>query len=644
MANRSIGLARLLTLALSLSLAASPQAPSPTASGAELSFSNFRDASLFDVLELLARRLQINYIIDPAVRDGTVTVNTYGQVDESELFSLLETILRMNGAAAVQVGGIYRIVPLEEIPGMPVAPLAEGAEIPEDERLVLNAVRLRHASAAEVADILEPFLGPGARYSVIPASNTLLVLDSGRNMRRAMDLVEMFDAPELAGRRMRVFDIENSLATTLAAEIREVFQTLSPAGEQQEVRFLPLSRIGALLAISASDEALAEAGEWVRKLDRPTATGGRRNFVYRAQYGEAANLAATVSQLYSPVQVPGAETLDGTSDGFPVEGVEGSAAQLLRGAEPSIRIVPDPINNLVLVQATQQEWDAIRGTLLDLDTPPRQVLIDARIYEVSLTGALSSGVSAYLRNRSPRQAVGKLTGRFDASGFTNLSIGMVVGSTRELALFLEGNETEGRTRVISAPSLIATDNIPAEIVVGQTVPTLSSQAVAGGAFSQGSSLFTNTISNVQTGVRLSVTARVNASGIVTLQIAQEVSTPTGITGPIQSPTIDRRNVSTQVTVNDGDTVAIGGIIRETSTFNSSRVPVLGRIPVLGRAFGGTQESTSKTELIVLLEPHVIYDQNQIASATEELRGRMRLLRRLERSESEANQKRSEKTP
>ena len=410
------------------------------------------------------------------------------------------------------------------------------------------------------------------------------------------------------------------------------------------MRFLPLSRIGALLAVSANDQALAVAAEWVRQLDRATTTGGRRNFVYRAQYGEAANLAATVSQLYAPLPVGVAGTLDGTSEGFTGESFEGGVAQTLRAAEPSIRIVPDPINNLVLVQATQQEWDTIRGTLLDLDAPPRQVLIDARIYEVSLTGELSSGVSAFLRNRSPRQAIGKLTGRFDASGFTNLSIGMVVGSTRELALFLEGSETEGRTRVISAPSLIATDNIPAEIVVGQTVPTLSSQAVAGGAFSQGSSLFTNTISNVQTGVRLSVTARVNASGIVTLQIAQEVSTPTGITGPIQSPTIDRRNVSTQVTVNDGDTVAIGGIIQETSTFNSARVPVLGRIPVLGRAFGGTRESTSKTELIVLLEPHVIYDQNQNASATEELRARMRSLRRLARAGPEGNQKRSEKIP
>ena len=644
MAHRLGRLARCALLVLSLAAAAKSQAPSSTQAGTSVSFTNFRDARLFDVLEILARRLEINYVVDPAVRDGTVTVNTYGQVYESDLFPLFETILKMNGAAAVNVGNVYRIVPLDQIPRMPISPLTEGAELPEDERLVLNAIRLRHASATEVADILEPFLGPGARYSVLESANTLLMLDNSRNMRRAMELVEMFDAPELAAHKMRIFDIENSLATTLAAEIREVFGTLSPSGRRHEVHFLPLSRIGALLAVSASEEAIADAETWVRRLDRASTVGGRRNFIYRAQYGEAQNLAATISQLYSPASTAATGSPLGNA-GEPVGGNPyGDPAQDPRATLSSIRIVPDPVNNLVIVQATQQEWDAIRGTLLDLDTPPRQVLIDAKIYEVSLSGALSSGVSAYLRNRSQPRSDAKLTGGFDISGVTNLSIGMLVGSTRELALFLQGSATEGRTRVISAPTLIATDNIPAEIVVGQTVPTLSSQAVAGGAFSQGSSLFTNTISNVQTGVRLAVTARVNASGIVTLQILQEVSTPTGITGPIQSPTIDRRNVSTQVTVNDGDTVAIGGIIQETSTYDSARVPVLGRIPVLGRAFGGTRESTAKTELIVLLEPHVIYDQNQISSATQELRGRMKSLRRFKRSESREDQKRSAKTP
>lgn len=643
MAHQPGRLAHCALYLLCLAVAANSQAP-PEQAGRGVSLTSFRDARLFDVVEILARRLGINYVIDPAVRDGTVTVNTYGDLAESDLLPLLETILQMNGAAIVQVANVYRIVPLDEIHSVPVPPLAEGVELPEDERLVLNAIRMRHVAAEEIAAVLEPFLGPGSRYSVIESANALLLLDTGRNMRRAMELVDMFDAPELAGQRMRIFDIENSLATTLAVEIQQVFRTLAPSDQEHDVRFLPLSRIGALLAVSASEEAIAEAELWVRKLDRASTTGGRRNFVYRAQYGEAENLAATIAQLYAPEQAEPPELTVG-SDG---EGLGGSPFRS-PGPAPApvplgIRIVPDAVNNLVLVQATQQEWDTIRGTLLDIDVPPRQVLIDARIYEVSLTGALSSGVSAYLRNRSEPRPRANLTGGFDMSGATNLSIGMLVGSTRALALFLEGSASEGRTRVISAPTLIATDNIPAEIVVGQTVPTLSSQAVAGGAFSEGSSLFTNTISNVQTGVRLSVTARVNASGIVTLQILQEVSTPTGITGPIQSPTIDRRNVSTQVTVNDGDTVAIGGIIQETSTYEANRVPVLGRIPVLGRAFGGTSQSTAKTELIVLLEPHVIYDQNQISSASQELLGRMKSLRRFKRYESRGDQKRSENTP
>ncbi len=635
---------QIVLVALLAAAAAHPQPGPSDPTEANISFNNFRDASLFEVLEILARSLRINYVVDPAVRDGSVTINTYGVLSTIDLFPLLETILRMNGAAAVQVGNLYRIVPLDGIARMPIEPHSPDAELPEDERMVLNAVRLDYASAAELAEVLEPFLGVGGRYSVIEAANTLIVLDNSRNMRRTMELVEMFDAPELASQRMRLFEVEYSLATTLAAELEEVFQTLALSGRQQAVRFLPLPRIRALLAVSASEATLAEAEAWIRKLDRAATVGGVRNFVYRVQYGLAENLAATVTQLYgSPAGSAAPDLAPDPSGLFTGSAAGGPAASPLLSGQ-TVRIVPDRVNNAVLVQATQQEWDVIRETLLDLDAPPRQVLIDAKIYEVSLSGSLSSGVSAYLRNRSSNGATSKLTGGFDVAGVTNLSIGMLVGTTRALALFLEASANEGRTKVISAPSLIATDNIPAEIVVGQTIPTLSSQAVAGGTFSEGSSLFTNTISNVQTGVRLSVTARVNASGIVTLQILQEVSTPTGITGPIQSPTIDRRNVSTQVTVNDGDTVAIGGIIQETETYEAARVPVLGRIPVLGRAFGGTRQSTNKTELIVLLEPHVIYDQNQIVSASEELRNRLQSLRRLMRGERPADQKRSEKIP
>ena len=724
----------LLTLAAVVSFTAfaqqQPAGPQDGDRPANISFNNFRDAGMFDVIDVLARKLQINYIIDPAVSDGSVTINTYGQLLESDIFPLLETILRMNGAVAVQVGNTYRIVPLEGVTQAPISPQTDTQDLPPDERMVLNAIRLNYSSATDLGEVLAPFLGEGGKFQVVAQANTLIVLDNSRNMRRTMELIALFDTAEMARQRMRLFSVENSLATMLAKELDSVFRAFSLSEEQLAIQFIPLPRINSILVVSSNAGVFDEVEDWVDKLDKAVTVGGVQNFIYRVQYGLATDLAGTIMQLYGLyggyggygggyggyggygggmggyggygggmgggyggygggyggrmggyggygggmgggyggygggygggmggyggygggmgggyggyggggfIQIPGLSqgppmrspaAAQGAADatGALLGATEGAAESMTRG----IRIVPDYVNNLILVQSTQQEWEVINKTLQELDFPPRQVLIDAKIYEVSLTGALSSGVSAYLRNRSTPRVNGKLTASFSEVGAVRLNIGTLVGNTRELALFLGGTEMQGRSRVISAPSVIATDNIPATITVGESIPTLSSQALAGGAQADGSSLFTNTINNVQTGVTLAITVRVNASGIVTMIINQEVSAPTGVSGAIQSPTIRRRNVSTQVTVEDGDTVAIGGIIQETTTYGASRVPMLGRIPVLGRAFGSTSQSISKTELIVLLEPHVIYDENEIAGATEELKNRMKNVRRVMR--------------
>jgi general secretion pathway protein D len=310
----------------------------------------------------------------------------------------------------------------------------------------------------------------------------------------------------------------------------------------------------------------------------------------------------------------------------------GEAAGASGATTQGIRIVADPINNLIVVQGTQQEWEIIQRTLQQLDFAPRQVLIQAKVYEVSLTGALSSGVEAYLARRGGANTLTerKPLGSFTQGGAISLTLGALVGNTRELALYLTASQTSGRTRIVSAPSLIATDNIAASITVGQSVPTLSSQALAGGAQSDGSSLFTNTISNVQTGVTLSLTPRVNASGIITMEINQEVSSPQAPASAdsIQSPTIDRRSVRTQITVADGDTVAIAGIIQETDLYSRSRVPGLGNIPILGGLFGGTSSNKVRTELVVMLTPRVIYDETELVSASEELKSGLRSLRKI----------------
>jgi general secretion pathway protein D len=204
----------------------------------------------------------------------------------------------------------------------------------------------------------------------------------------------------------------------------------------------------------------------------------------------------------------------------------------------------------------------------------------------------------------------------------------LVGSSKELLWALTLQEVATNARVISAPSLIATDSVPAAINVGQQVPTLTSQA-ATGVQQGGTSLFANNISQRDTGVTLNVMARVNPSGIVTLLINQEVSAPIppSSSSAIQSPSFSRRTVQTQVTLQDGDTIAIGGIINEDAGSSSTGIPVLHRLPVIGYAFGSKSSTKSRTELIIFMTPRVIYNMHGLNEASDQLRDQLRKLNR-----------------
>jgi len=300
------------------------------------------------------------------------------------------------------------------------------------------------------------------------------------------------------------------------------------------------------------------------------------------------------------------------------------------------RVVPNPFDNSLLIQGTPQEYEQIVKLLRQLDIAPRQVLIEARIYEVTLSGAFSSGVQAFLQRRgaasgnptdgtsASRQFLATATG----TG-VNLTAGLLAGRSRELLAFLNVQETQGRSKTIASPSIIATDNCQASITVGTDVPTLTSQAVSG-VQQSGTSLFTNQIQSRSAGVNFTIRPKVLPSGIVTLEINQDVSSPIPPSpgAGIQSPSFSRRNVSTRVTVQDGDTVAIAGIIQENESSSSAGIPGLHKLPVVGALFGNRSSNKARTELVIFMTPRVIYDTNDIADASEEVRSRLKRLNKI----------------
>ena len=344
----------------------------------------------------------------------------------------------------------------------------------------------------------------------------------------------------------------------------------------------------------------------------------------------SASLGPVAAQAGTGMQATANPDRTGSFLGTPVAGGYGYAGP---------RIIPNPFDNTLLVQGTPEQWVQIKHLLEQLDIAPRQVLIDAKIYEIDLTGNLAYGVESFLQKAGTanaavpaQQVLGSSTPTSGIGGAAGLGLtaGMLVGQSRQLLAYLQASEVASKTKVLSAPSIIATDSIPASITVGSSVPTLTSTS-ATGVQTGGNTQFAQTIQNTSTGIGLTILARVNPSGVVTMVINQNVTAPVPTTtSTIDSPSFSQRNVSTQVTVEDGDTVAIGGIIMNSDSIVSSGIPYLDRIPYLGAAFGTKTKTTSRTELIVFLTPRVIYDTAQMTDATDELKDELKDLRKMMR--------------
>ncbi len=723
-----------------------PQQALPAPGPSEREFM-FEDVSLSEMIDTLAKRLKINYILDKRVV-GTVTIHTYGEVKPVDYMPLLMTILRINQATMVKVGDLYRIVPTAAVSALPIDPVtnADPKTMPEDERMVLNLVFLKYATASEIEKLIHPFLGEGGNDSVYEPANLLLIQDNSRNMKRTMELIGMFDSDTFAGQRVRLFDVNNSRPGDLVKDLDNVFKAYSLSEKNAAVHFIPVDRINTIIAVAPNPGIFTQVKAWIDKLDIPVkvTAGSVNNYVYRLKYGNAINVAMAIMALYSgnPMALIGMAAsanssmyaagigMNGTgamgggggmgigglgmgygggygsggygmggygmggygggygmggygmggygAGGYGMGGYGAGAAQTPTsplgatgaaaaaqgrtdltgsylgnnpsgmGMPPNMpHVIPNPFDNTLLIQGTAQDYEQLKSLLLQLDVAPRQVLIEAKIYEVDLTNNFAMGVESALQQKTqnPTQYSGGPGGTIGASrvlaatgGAAGLSLttGLLVSQSKELLALITANENRSKSKLVSAPSIIATDSVAATMNVGSEDPVLTSQGIAGGVQSGGSSVFTNTVTNQSSGITLSILAHVNSSGVVTMVINQQVSAPIApsASAAIQSPSFSNRSFSTQVTVQDGDMIAIGGAIQETHTESSGGIPILDRIPFIGAAFGAKNVTTDRKELIVFMTPRVIYDTTQILDATEEIKTNLKRVGKLMRDNNQ----------
>jgi len=674
------------------------------------------NVSLTEFIDSMAKRLHINYILDPAVAKGSVSLFTYGEGKPVDLMTLLQTVLRVNNATIVPVGDLYRIIPINKISSLPV-PVQMDVDpktLPEDERMILDLIFLKYATAKEVEALIQPFLGEGAGHSTYDAANLLILQDNARSMKRTLQLIDLFDADTFAGQRVRLFDVTNSRPSDMVKELDSVFRAYALSEKSSSVKFIPVDRINTIIAVAPNPGIFKEVKNWLDKLDIAVKVpaGEVTNYAYRLKYGRAETIAMAITALYtgdtfglamlanqmsmnSGMNGLGFGGINGPSGyggmggggyggggyggggygggyggygggyggygggyggngggyggygqgagGYPQNPQGGAAALTARdqtgqflnagaggaaqGGGPRLpRIIPNPFDNTLLIQGTPQEYEAIVKLLRQLDVPPRQVLIEAKIYDVDASLVQDYGLDgASLLTKGATSASTILTGTI--SGGVSVTAGLLQTQYRQLLATIHANENTSKARSISAPSIIATDSIPATVNIGSSVPTLTSQGVIPGVQTGGNTPFYNTVSNVSTGVTLAITARVNPSGIVTLTINQDVSAPqSNSTSGINSPSFSNKSFSTVVTVQDGQMIAIGGGVTESDSNSSSGIPFLHRIPLLGAIFGTKNHTIQRSELVMFIVPHVIFNSDQLVEASDEVTDNLKKLK------------------
>ncbi len=655
-----------------------PKKSRNTASKGSGSYSlNFDEADLGEVAKVvLSDILGQNYVLSPKVT-GKVTLQTTEPLTKDELLPALEMVLRMNNAALVKDGKIYHIEPATDA-------LYTSDFSSRSAGYQTRVIPVKNVAVKDIADIIKPLVHDKTILNVDSKRNIMVVSGSADEIARVLDMINTFDIDILKGRSFGVFPLTHVDPETIIKELQSIFYQKGKSGESEFFQFMPIKRLNAIMAVTHQAHYLDDIENWIARLDKAnTASGGGVN-VYKAQHVDAKKLAATLNQIFtgakssdSSAKVAPGETADsissqdssssglggspsnmgntgmsntgigntgmgntnmsnglsGNLSAFATNEVENDATVAGSSADPiaggsianvgKVKIIADEPNNSIIIVATAQDYEVILPIINQLDVMPLQVLIDATVVEVTLSGELSYGISWYLSHGSSSITFGGATAATAAAlGTGGLTALYSSGAVQSL---LNSLAKSSNLNVISSPSLMVLNNQKAKINVGQQVPvqtSTSSLPVATG--STPSIALGTSIQYKDTGVTLEVSPRVNANGMVIMKLKQIVSdvAPAPATGVTSTATFDKKEIDSSVVVHDGETVVLGGLIADNYTITKTGFPFLTNLPLVGELFGSTDKTKKKTELVVLITPRVVTSKQDSRVISNEFRRKL----------------------
>ncbi len=620
---------------------------------------NFANAEIDAVARTMAVITGRNVVVDPRVK-GTMTLVTTSPVSPAQALRLFSTQLRTQGFALVESAGLYLVVPEAD------AKLQSGTvstrAVPSASGQILTQIfRLNHETANNLVPVLRPLISPNNTINVNPGNNSLVITDYADNLQRIGTIIAALDVANATG--VEIIRLQHAIATDLAPLVTRLIDSGSPGGAGQgdtsfKTTLLAEPRSNSLILRAANPARLALVRTLVEKLYQAAigdagANGAAGNiYVVYLKNADATKLASTLRAAMA-ANAGGASSTGGLTAlgaaspaatfSAPASVSGGAAAASsslttsLASAQPSTggQIQADPSTNSLIITASEPQYRQLRAVIDKLDARRAQVFVESLIAEVNADKAAEFGIQFQGPiGKKGDGSIGLLGTNFSIGGANLISLatqgatGNVLPSTGVnfgvanrtngvyvlgfLARFLEAN---GDGNILSTPNLLTLDNEEARIVVGQNVPFLTGSFTNAGSGNNGSVNPFQTIERKDVGLTLRVKPQISENGTVKLQIFQEVSSVQA--SSINSSTgliTNKRSIESNVLVEDGAIVVLGGLLQDEYSGNQEKVPGLGDIPFFGNLFKAETRSRKKTNLMVFLRPVVVRD----ASATESL--------------------------
>ena len=605
---------------------------------------NFVNAEIEAVARTMAAITGRNIVVDPRVK-GTINLSTERPLAPSAAFNQFTATLRLSGFTVVDVGGLLKVVP-EADAKLQGGSVTVGAPTGGGSQIVTQIFRLNYESAANLVPILRPLISPNNTININPGNNSLIITDYVDNLQRLGRIISALDVSNATD--VEIIPLRNALASDIAPLVARLIESgsaaVAVAGQGQtdtsfRTTIVAEPRSNTVIVRAPNAARLNLVRSLIDKLDQPTAQSPSGNiYVVYLKNAEATKLAVTLRAALGATGSAGSgaavTTTPSTTGLSTTPGGSGGASAPVQGSgQPSTggQIQADPATNSLIITAAEPQYRQLRAVIDKLDARRAQVFVESLIAEVNADKAAEFGIQwqGPIGSKGDKN-IGLLGTNFTVGG-TNIfklaadaaagkpsppSTGLNFGVASSfggvyvlgfLARFLEAN---GDGNVLSTPNLLTLDNEEAKIVIGQNVPFVTGQFTNTGSSGGAVNPF-QTIERKDVGLTLRVKPQISENGTVKLQIFQEVSSvqASTINAP-NGPITNKRSIESNVLVDDGSIVVLGGLLQDEYAGNQEKVPVVGDVPIFGNLFKSQTRSRKKTNLMVFLRPVVVRDAQQ----------------------------------